>query len=595
MTRELDLREPGGYLEYVVTADMLPAGAQQADAPLGLQAVALTQLATEIAGARRGTPPVFAADPAPTSTSLGASIVHLTQTVHDIPVLFSSQVVRFAVGGAAQRAEGRLTVREDVPFLITRSAEAAAREAVRFLDDQAHDDPATPAQRSDLTSFTGEVIADFPALATRPTVLAAGPLAQPVTANLGWVPVAGELVLCWDLMLAISEQEGIYRVIVTADAAERTGPVIFSAQTGAALCTALVYEIDPGTERTSRTMPRPWTDHGTPDTTLPSTPPDWVSADATEGYSVLCLADGSPAPVSASTEVDGIAFAPEDALGMDERVVNAFYGACSMHDWFYLRGFRESDGSFQAGGVSAAGTACKKMLVRPSGNPSPQIAAWYGGFKPARLVLELEKGTRLSSALDMTIIAHEYMHAVSAKLVAGGSKPNPFTGQQCAGMYEGLSDFIAVTVTGRDTIGTYVKNNSTGLRRFPYDENFPRTTVHFGRLPEMATYQIGELWCAVLIAARRVLGADLMVQVLLDSLRALPESPSLLAARDAIALALGDHLDAGQMTTSEHQTMEKALLKVFFDYGMGPDASADGVTLSTVEADGPPDLVPLPD
>ena len=89
-------------------------------------------------------------------------------------------------------------------------------------------------------------------------------------------------------------------------------------------------------------------------------------------------------------------------------------------------------------------------------------------------------------------------------------------------------------------------------------------------------------------------GKDLMVQVLLDSLVALPESPSLLAARDAIILALADHLDAARITSAEHQAKRRALLKVFFDFGMGPDASADGVTLAFVQADGPPDLVPLP-
>ena len=597
MPREVDLRSVGSYQPFLITSDELPPGAEQDTRPLPAQALDLVgTLTRSIAGAQDGPELEFAAHPTQAVTSLGATTIHMTQVVRAIPVFFAHQTVRFGVHGAMQRGEGRFVAAPASPSSMTRTAELAAEEAVRFLAHAAADEPALEDAGTgiDLEGFVGRAVAEFTALPVRPTVLEPGPLAGPIQAQLTWLPVGTRLRLCWELMVPLSDAEGAYQVLVATDdpqLGEPSSPVLLSGQVIAAAGSALVYDVAPTVERVARTFPRPWSEYGVGGGSSDPVP-EWVSGATTEGYSNRGVLAGVSSPVVASD--DGPTFAPTDPLGDEAKVVNAFYYACWMHDWFYARGVREHDGSWQDGGVSHNGQPCRKLLVQASDSAVIGTACFWAASGPPALKLGPDVGTattvgtKRSTALDRTVISHEYTHAVAARLINNGTSLAPWgTENESRGLNEGTADFIAVTVTGQVTIGSWVKDAPTGMRPFAYDVNFPRSTNHYGKLASLSVYGIGQVWCATLLAVSAAVGVELTVQLLLDSLRGLPAAPRMLSARDGMASALHDRLEAGLLTAPAYAVVASGLDQAFQSFGMGPAASGD----DGYSADGPPDLV----
>lgn len=79
-------------------------------------------------------------------------------------------------------------------------------------------------------------------------------------------------------------------------------------------------------------------------------------------------------------------------------------------------------------------------------------------------------------ALENDIVTHEYTHGISNRMTGGG------TGQclqttEAGGMGEGWSDAMADILEAKSsplkdfTLGSYVMNNSAGIRSHPYSTN----------------------------------------------------------------------------------------------------------------------------
>lgn len=587
MAREVDLRDEAGYLSFTLRAEDLPAGAAPDTGTLTERALEVARLTNEVLGARRAGPPIeFQAELTSPLNPLGAATVHLQQQLRGIPVFLGNQIVRFGRSQDLQRTQARVAISAVAEPSITVTAEMAAETAVRHIATADTETPEMTYSTSEgtlLNLFSGMTLAQFPEHPSRPTVLDKGPLDEPVTASLTWLPVAKQLRLCWDLHIAVSASEGAFRILVAAD----DGTVFYCTQTVQS-CTGSVFNVNPDSPRTLVKFPRPWAEYGFPiDPELATAPPGWVERDSTTGYSVRAALGAAGVPVRGTGSVGTLTFIPSDLNGIDQMVVNSFYGTCLLHDLFYLLGFREKDGSYQDAGVSASGRPCTRVNVEVRQNQVMGTAHWWPSGRIPALRLGPDRTTGRSTALDMTIVLHEYMHGVASRLVGRGAATNPFLEPQSRGMNEGWGDFIACMLTGETLIGGWVKNDGRGMRRFPYDKSFPVASANFGILPALGQdyYRIGELWCATLLQVSRLIGGSLTLRLVVDALRELPINPSLLDGRDTLLLALDDRRAAGLLTEAEHTDARRGVWAAFAEFGMGMGAESQGPSLTGVVAD----------
>ncbi len=152
---------------------------------------------------------------------------------------------------------------------------------------------------------------------------------------------------------------------------------------------------------------------------------------------------------------------------------NLFYWNNIMHDVWYHYGFDEASGNFQDNNYGRGGTGSDGVLadvqdgsrtnnanfITPTDgrNPRMQMFIWTR-TKPNR-----------DSSFDNTIIAHEYGHGISYRLV-GGRNRNVLGGTEQMG--EGWSDWFGLMLTiksgdkGTDKrgMGTYVVGHSRSGR-----------------------------------------------------------------------------------------------------------------------------------
>jgi len=222
------------------------------------------------------------------------------------------------------------------------------------------------------------------------------------------------------------------------------------------------------------------------------------------------------------------------------------------------------------------------------------------------LDLERESSVPLDGTIDYQIVAHEFFHHISNRLVNNGSGLVNYQGM---GMGEGWSDFDAMLMTVRESdldvasnvnwsgayaLSTYVSDNPYfGIRRTPYSTDFnydPLTfkDIEYGvALPEGGTYLFGddgsynnevhaagEIWCntlwevyaAMLNSGRYTLdeARSQIMDYVIGGLKLTPYSPTFLEARDALlAVARATNKD-------DFELMARAFAK----RGMGINAVA---------------------
>jgi uncharacterized protein (TIGR03382 family) len=216
------------------------------------------------------------------------------------------------------------------------------------------------------------------------------------------------------------------------------------------------------------------------------------------------------------------------------------------------------------------------------------------------------------SAVDMTVLGHEWAHYLFGRLVGRG------TGQlywpQPGGLNEGTADFVALlalaraddlAVAGNDRlqgvypVGQYVLGGAGvidfgyhGIRRFPYSTDEARNPLTLGhiarrnRLPDTVptpapytdnaeVHRSGEVWATALWGCFAALveahGLDEARQRMLgytvSALKAMPATPTFLDARDAfLAVAAAGAPDD-----------EERLWRAFARRGFGEDARAPAI------------------
>ncbi|WP_127503059.1 M36 family metallopeptidase [Actinoplanes solisilvae] len=520
MSLEIDLRDPQEYVRFRLSADELPLGAERQTGSLPARALELAALTTSVLGVRDAAPITFLAGQ-PTGDEQGSRSVFLRQHVGGVRVFEAEQVVGFASTGLADFTRARLYSGAGEPeYRLVVSSEDAVRAAVAHVEAGA---------------FEPVVSATFPEMAELPTVFEAGPFEEPIRAALLWVPIGKRLRLAWSVHLTLPAAAGAFQVIVAAD----TGDILYATQLMLFATTGSVFPTDPGTPRKTVSFAPRWSDYDLePTPKLPAAPPAWVTSDLTEGPTCRAYLADTRQPVRGTLAGDDVTFDPPDQAGIDQQVVNAFYGACFMHDLMYLIGFREGDGSFQSGAVTG-GLPARGVRVAVHTQPVLNLANWFNGI----ISLGPRKGTDRHTSVDMSVVCHEYAHAVTSRIV-GGPTPNPFTVPQSRGLSEGWSDYFSCTALNIRVIGEWTRNPDGAGPRF-YDDRFPADRADFGLLPELAVYEIAQLWCRFLLDVTDRIGRQPGMQLALDGVKGLLSNPDLLDARDNLLFKADRQLAAG--------------------------------------------------
>lgn len=524
----------------------------------------------------------FGGDGTTSTTSSGATAVHLQQTVADIPVFQAVRTVVFSPDRAVRTTAG--VSFSPTPGLRTEPSVSpieAVVAAARHLTAPEAAATGADVPTLDLATFS-------PATTTnghspgpmRRTMVTAPPFDGPVEVSLLWFDVDAELRLAWEVLLGLPDGADRYRVIVDA----RVGDVLYSrATTMHVVARANVALPDPGSPRLMREFPLPLGAYpvATPPG-LPGTfPRDWVAVDRTDGINVRSLlpvpAEAS-GPAAVGAVVNGIlTFDPADPAGDDQRRIAAFYLCNYMHNLLYLLGFREGDGNFDSSGGRKDPVVA---LIHP--NPLPSGAninvGHTDGFYPTmNLDPYLMAGGR-HTALEAGVVFHEYTHGLTTRLVGGYSgistdKPT-LANILSSSLGEGWSDYVACTLIDSTAIGTWVSGNAGGIRGFRYDEAFPD---HYGMLGTGRYNEVhnnGEIWCAALMELNRRIGRPLTLQLVVDGLKLTPANPTYLEARNAILDALEDKRQAENWEPAYAERTNRQAWRAFARFGMGHQARA---------------------
>jgi extracellular elastinolytic metalloproteinase len=592
-----------------VTGDLIAEALQQVRAlaqPLGFEAA--------------GEPPEFAADPHVQKTSGDVSVVHLQQRYRGVPVFQMTRSVQFTAdrqprviaGDHAPLPPGldttpRLPVNEAILVAARHLAQPDEEASERDLDQwgQPLEFPAI-----DLSQFQPEVIASF-GDPSRPTVLASGPFAAPITARLVLFYMGPETRLGWLVTVTLPEYAAEYVLIVAADKMDRPEILYCQPVSHMALGSGNVYTESPGrTPRQLVPFPRPTADYPNSINGPPAGfPAEWIEVLETVGNNVRATLGDSNTTLAGQLNQGRVIFDPQDDTGDDQKMLNIFYFCNFAHDFFLLLGFDEASGNFQLQNPTGAGAGNDRVSARAhSGtvNGTANMLTPEDGSPPI-MNMGLVASTGRHTAFDADVVVHEFVHGVTNRLVGGRMNRFALQQPQSRGMGEGWSDYFALSIQNlarnneRFVTGDWVVDDPGGIREFPYDSGFPdgfgqigTGRYRFDFLGRPQVHNIGEIWCATLmeITRRAVNELDdkprayaVCWQIVVDALKLTTPNPNFLDARDAILQALDDLQANAKITAEEHTAVRRAAWTAFAHFGLGPNASSNGAGFSGIVED----------
>ncbi|HEX2195323.1 MAG TPA: M36 family metallopeptidase [Actinomycetota bacterium] len=313
-------------------------------------------------------------------------------------------------------------------------------------------------------------------------------------------------------------------------------------------------------------------------------------------------------------------------------VDNLFYWNNVMHDVTFRYGFTEEAGNFQASNYTGVGRAGDEVQAEAQdgsgalnanfatpeeGRPGRmQMYLWVDAFDSLSLqqddVVRQYNHQVRDGDLDSGVIAHEYGHGVSNRLVGGPNNVDCLrTHDEREG--EGWSDFWAYALTMRKGddgrtprgIGTYVVyhedgREGPGIRITPYSTNMKVNPSTYETIRTAAEpHGVGYVWASMLwdlywnlvdkhgfnpnpYESWRTGGNNLAIQLVVDGMKFAPCEPGFVEARDAIIAA--DAALTGNVAKGVPGDNECLIWRTFARRGLGVNAKqgdfenkADGV------------------
>lgn len=274
-------------------------------------------------------------------------------------------------------------------------------------------------------------------------------------------------------------------------------------------------------------------------------------------------------------------------VALNAKIVAAFYTANWLHDFFYRAGFDEVAGNAQRSNLGRGGADCDPLIVHVGFYTTFTFPAREGQSPVLDMGLNSRSASRRDSAVDFTVLAHEWGHTLIGRLAGGTANDDALGTLQGMALHEGIADFVGilVSVPGVDALGTYAVGSYTnldyierrpalpageapsdamyyGIRRYPYSLDLHKNPLTFRHLAEppptnlpfynwkgrgpllSEPHTAGEVFSQALfqcfgniVAAHP--GADFeglrarMAQYLVAGLAAFPDHPSFLDARNA--------------------------------------------------------------
>ena len=585
------------------------AGPTPTDKSLVERALTFARSQSSNFGFAVGSPAEFAPDPAIQRTSSGGAAVHLKQQYRGLTVFQMSRTVRFsplgqivdAAGDTAPIPDGvnvepTLAVEDAVLAMAGHLAVTGAREMLRDSFGQK-----APLATIDVKDFKPEVVAGFP-LPSRATVLDKGPFENPIPAYLLIFNQPGVARLAWHAVFTFPGYTDQYVVIVAAD--NLKGEILYSKSTmQRASARGRVFEFNPGVaDRQLIDFPRPLSDYpAMPSSPISGFPADWVEVDKASGNTTRATLNFTTDTLTGTLQGGTVLFDPANSTGDDQKLLNIFYFCNYMHDFLFILGFDEASGNFQQVNFTHTGSDKDPVRARAhSGavNGTANMSTGPDGLPPL-MNMGLVVSSNNHTSFDGDVVFHEYVHGLTNRLVGGRLNGHALDKLQSGGMGEGWSDYYALTVQNyfrpqeKTVTGDWVINNPSGIRRAPYDNDYPFKYGDLSSSPEV--HDIGEVWCAALMMMtrnwRNAVGSQeqgyrLGWQIVTDGLKLTPANPTFLEARDAILMAL-EHLGTTNLIPpATHKLAREAAWRAFAHFGMGVNAtSGDADDVDSIIAD----------
>lgn len=339
---------------------------------------------------------------------------------------------------------------------------------------------------------------------------------------------------------------------------------------------------------------------------------DWDGSNETTGYSY-------PALSTAFTRFDyslDLGAGAGGSINAGAGETNLFYWVNLSHDIHYAYGFNEAAHNYQM--VNFGGSAGEgDYVLAHIQDPEADNNAWFMPTPDgtvAYLSMGVFSGTDRDSVFENTIIAHEYGHGVSTRVVGSGYDMYALDGNQSGGMGEGWSDFWALMFTqkatdtqnGSYTMGEFVTNDPLGIRRYPYSYDMLVNPLTYGSYnggyPNNEVHNVGEIYTSILWDLNWLLlakdpfqanigsgyaglgsgGNKLTLQLVMDSLKLLPTRPTFVDGRDSMLLADQNRTGLGEGVGANYWTIWNA----FARRGVGLSANDGGsdMALAVTEA-----------
>lgn len=287
----------------------------------------------------------------------------------------------------------------------------------------------------------------------------------------------------------------------------------------------------------------------------------------------------------------------------DAIITQLFYYTNDMHDWLYGFGFNEASGNFQVNNFGRGGAGADPVLAEAQDGfdfgcqdmatpPNPIRCANNANFgtpadgaSPRMQMFMFIRPNRpyRDGSLDGDVIAHEYGHGVSNRLVQNGLSGAT---DQAGSLGEGWSDAISMFRWNDDVVGEYdTGNTASGFRNFAY-AGHPWTYGNYSTSVG-SPHRNGEIWAATMYDIRELLGINTTTQLMLDGMRATTgPSPTFLGARDGM-------LAADQAAGATNRC---ALWTAFAGRGMGTNAVSNGLhAVPTQDFTVPAECIPTAD